>query len=53
MKANFTVETYGEGCFIQVINFHALNKVGNFRFSMLECVGKNAVGFWKPKTKKL
>jgi hypothetical protein len=51
MKEGYKVlEPYGQGLFIDVYNYKALNEIGHYRYSRIyDNISDNKVGTWKPK----
>lgn len=52
MKEGYKVlEPFGQGMYIEVYNYKALNEIGHYRYSRVYNAGisDNRIGMWKPK----
>jgi len=52
MKEGYKVlEPFGQGMYIEVYNYKALNEIGHYRYSRVYNAGisENRIGMWKPK----
>ena len=52
MKEGYKVlKTFGQGIYIEVYNYKALNEIGHYRYSnpLVSGMSDNKIGMWKPK----
>lgn len=52
MKEGYKVlEPFGQGMYVEVYNYKALNEIGHYRYSnpLVSGMSDNKIGMWKPK----